>query len=443
VKYDIVLLNPPSRSINHYRPSLNLAYLGGFLRAADKKVMVFDYPMKENIRTKSFFRTAEAQIILIRNKMLQDIKKIDTDYIGISCCSTEFDEVKELIFLIRKSNGTHTIIVGGVHPTLYPEDFHGIADIIVRGEGEFPLNEIIERSLKKATLTGVISKVDYISYPDYSFFDMDYYTTANPYAIRGVFIRPVYISCGRGCPSQCTFCVAPALRGYTGFGRMRTPRKVVAELVILKEQYSPDGFYIIDDLFTQTEEYVISFCNNLYVSKLNMLWGCNAKISTITYPMLVVMAKNGCVQIDFGIERGSDEELMRIKKYQTIATTKKVFKWCKELGIRTFANFLVGIEGESLKHLKHIRRLTEELKPTVVSYNVYTAYPGTQLKEGGNRKQLVRWAELCNKKYNRISEAVRFHSSRKYLSKVLRSPQLLQYLVKSGELAKEAVNQLG
>lgn len=67
-----------------------------------------------------------------KTKMLNEVVVCNPKLIGISCYSTELDEVKKLIKDIQAISKAK-IIVGGIHPTLRPQDFDGLADEIVRG----------------------------------------------------------------------------------------------------------------------------------------------------------------------------------------------------------------------------------------------------------------------------------------------------------------------
>ena len=54
--YDIVLVSPPSRMINHFRPPLSLMYVGGYLQYRGMRVKIIDVPMKSIVRNKEFYK---------------------------------------------------------------------------------------------------------------------------------------------------------------------------------------------------------------------------------------------------------------------------------------------------------------------------------------------------------------------------------------------------
>lgn len=497
--FDIVLFSPPSRMINHYRPPLGLLYVGGYLTHMGLRVKIIDVPLEEQIRNKEFFGNMGHTIESVHNRMIDEFKKVDTKIAGISCYTPEYFETIRLSRDIRKVNSACKIIVGGIHPTFYPEDFFDsdeqLVDICVVGEGEVTAYELVENLLgrgKKSLnqIEGIVyrqensgrhvateprppvTKLDEISYPDYSLIDMRYYSNANPYAIRGVFLRSMYLSATRGCPSQCTFCVAKKLRQFFGTGRVRSAGGLIKELKLLKSKYAIDSFYFVDDLFTIDKKNVEEFCRVFQEERLGLIWGCSSKVSTLNEEMLKVMSESGCIQIDFGVERGSDTALNLMHKGQNIDMVKNIFRLCHKYGIRTFANMLVNLPQEKEEDLNDILRLLDVIKPEVTSINIFTPYPGTEIYENSGYKflkeefpdlsrdvtkliktspekfkfsdhniELGQWVRIYSKRYNRVLPNIRFYFTRRYWRTIFKSKEKLNYLSQFNLLVREFINQ--
>jgi len=395
---DITLISPPSRNDTHFRPPLALMYVAEWYRSQGKSVKIIDKPITA-IRTKKFLKNRDFIINQHKDEMLSMLG--NEKEIGISCYSTEFEEVKSLINDIRGFSDA-PITVGGIHPTLKPEDFSGIAEI-KQGRCD-------------------------VGYPAYDLVNMDYYCTPNPYAIRGVYIKATYVLSSIGCPSNCAFCVAPRLRPHFGCGYIKTSEKLAEEVKFLRSKYGVDGFYIIDDCFTIDKNYVKDFCGRIKNS--NLVWGCSSRVTTVDEETIKQMSKSGCIQMDFGVERGSNEELLRVRKGQTIEKVKEVFLWCKQNRIRTFGNFLVGIEGDNRTHLADIESLIRQLQPTLVSVNNYQDYYGTELKCGNEYND---WAVGINKRYNRIELCL--------FKGIITTKHKLEYIKNLWYLLLEVINQ--
>lgn len=495
----VCLLSPPSRSINHYRPPVALLYLAGYLEKNGVETDIVDITLGHQIRDQKFYQNIKRKLRQIERKIINQVKQSHPDIVGITCYTPEYWEVLSLAEKIKKFDRHIKIVAGGIHPTFYPQDFiysKSPFDFAILGEGEMTLLELVKKidqknnwpkiksiaffdqKAKKMMLTPkrpLVQNLDEIAYPAYHKIDMEYYTTANPYAIRGVYTRSAYVLSSRGCPSACTFCVAKKIRefyGARGYVRLRSAEHLYQEIKMLKEKYQIDSFYFIDDLFTLDRKQVKEFCRLLKRSKLGLIWGCSSKVTTVDHPTLKAMRQAGCVQIDFGVERGSDEALQQIKKGITVKIIKKIFADCHHLGIRTFANMLVNLPGEKKEDLDDILKLLGEIKPTIVAINIFTPYPGTEIFEvhrtgitrndypnlmkpavelikkepakyrfAAHHVDISHWVIENTRKYNYLWPTVKFHLSSIYLKNLIKSKRKGNYLKAAGILVKELINQ--
>lgn len=496
---DIVLISPPSRSVNHYRPPMALLYLAGHLQKNHLKVKIIDITIKDVIRNKNFLKELPHKLKEIEKNILFQVRKLNPKIVGITCYTPEYMEVLKLAREIKKINSKIKIVVGGIHPTLYPDELleekNTPIDFEVIGEGEETFLELCHRLLNykkiqynkikgiaylknnlvtKTSLRPLNNNLDFISHPAHNLIDMDYYTEASPYAIRGCFLRSFYLLATRGCPSTCTFCVAKKLRSFNGGGcytRIRSAKSIIGEIKLLRQKYHIDSFYFIDDLFTINKDNVADFCHLLKKEKLNLLWGCSAKVSTLDENTIKLMSEAGCIQIDFGVERGSNEALIAIQKGISVEMVQNIFDICHRHHIRTFANFLVNLPGENIKDLQDIIKLAKKLKSEIYSFNVFTPYPGTEIYDqmeyrfskdeygelinaytlvetqpqkyrfSNHHLNILNWSEKQNKKFNQILPNLSFHFSLKYLKTIINSPKKLNYLSQSYNLFREILNQ--
>lgn len=499
MKKKVCFLSPPSRSINHYRPPVALLYLASYLEKKDIETDIVDVVLEKQIRDAEFYRQLPQRLKKIEKEIVNQVRQVKPDIVAITCYTPEYFEVLSLAKQIKKIDKDIWIVVGGIHPTFYPEDFaykDSPFDFAVLGEGEITLLELVKnienqkkwpkiksiaffdqdsRQMVVTPKRPLYEDLDELASPAYHKINMEYYTTANPYAIRGVFSRSAYILSSRGCPSSCTFCVAKKIRefcGYRIYARLRSPKHLLKEIKDLKEKYQIDSFYFIDDLFTLNKKQVKEFCRLLKKSNLGLIWGCSSKVTTVDYETLKTMKEAGCVQIDFGVERGSNEALRLVKKGITVEIIKRVFADCHRLGIRTFANMLVNLPQEREKDLNDVLRLLDEIKATIVSINIFTPYPGTEIfdthkteitkkdypnlmkdiaplirkepkkyKFSNHNIDIGNWVGNYNKRYNRILPTISFHLTPIYLKNLLRSERKESYLKRGGLLVKEFINQ--
>ncbi len=89
---------------------------------------------------------------------------------------------------------------------------------------------------------------------------------------------------------------------------------------------------------------------------------------------------SGCRMISFGVETGTDEGLSKLKKGTTVEQVKKAFLWCRRLGIRTIADFMIGLPTErSEEDVEANIDFLMRLKPDYVQIAVLVLYPHTEL----------------------------------------------------------------
>lgn len=92
------------------------------------------------------------------------------------------------------------------------------------------------------------------------------------------------------------------------------------------------------------------------------------------------MKDSGCVQIDYGVESGSPRILNDIiGKKITVSQVKNAFFLSKKYGIRTLANFIVGLPSETKLDLKMTVDLAKKINADVYIFSVATPLPGTRL----------------------------------------------------------------
>lgn len=184
----------------------------------------------------------------------------------------------------------------------------------------------------------------------------------------------------RGCPYRCIWCSS-----YTVFGRkvrFRSPENILEEIRRAKADFGVDSVYFVDDTFTVNPKWVEAICDKLIAGDLKGLkWACQARVNTVTPALLAKMKAAGCVQLDFGVESGSQKILDILKKDTTIPQIKAAFAVAKRAGLQVFASVIVGTPGETKEDVMMTLRLLKELEPDYTDIFYATPYPGTRLYE--------------------------------------------------------------
>ena len=97
--------------------------------------------------------------------------------------------------------------------------------------------------------------------------------------------------------------------------------------------------------------------------------------------LLLRMAKNGCIRINFGIESGDEDVLKSINRNMSIDTIRDAVKWSKDAGILTFGFFMVGLPKDTKESIERTLQLMLELDLDFMQLNKFTMLPHSEIYE--------------------------------------------------------------
>jgi len=343
---------------------------------------------------------AELEQLGYEVKLLDDsIEEIETlragmqwaDVVGISSLTPNARRARELGKIAKDDYGRF-VVMGGPHPTTNPEFFleHGAADICVQGEGDLTLPEVLEAYtephkweaiegitfLKDGVLTAtprraLIKKIDDLPFPAYHLYDIPKYMR--------LMVNPgVTLITSRGCPYACTFCDAEMTpRQY----RAMSPERTVDLIAMLLDRYNPPQMMFFDDLFTIQRKRVIAVCKEIIRRGLYFEWACESRLDTMDFELLRWMRKAGCVKIYYGLESGSPDVLVTVKKGLTKERIVAAAKLNREVGM-SFKYFLIyGFPQETWKDHELTEDIVRETRPDQVHVSLLQPIPGTEIYE--------------------------------------------------------------
>lgn len=328
------------------------------------------------------------------------------DVVGVTAFTVQLVDVLHTVQTARAA-GAKYVVVGGPHVSDFPRECVALpgVDAVVKGEGQQPMKELCdiwEAGGSPRGLAGVMAHPDdpvpeqdvYFSndLDDYPIIDrriVDYQRYYDVMGAGGVFTTLIS---SRGCPYRCTFCNTPRHR-Y----RVMSPGRVCDEIehclsLGIKE------FYFVDDTFNITNKRVIDLCDEIIRRKLELSWTVRFRVKGVTRELLQKMKAAGCSRIQFGVEQGTEEGLLRLKKDVTVREIESAFRLCREVGIRTVAYFMIGTPTERTRDdVLDTIDYSIKLDPDFVMYNVLTPFPGTTLYDEGERDgvlDLEPWLEF-------------------------------------------------
>ncbi len=284
------------------------------------------------------------------------------------------------------------IIMGGVHPTLFPEDIDlSVVDYLCVGEGEYPVLELMNAidagedgsqienlwigrngTVIKNPLRDLIQDFDPLPLPYREIY----------YKYRFIRDLPVkrFIS-GIGCPYHCTFCHNPLQKTiYAGRGkyiRKKSVERVIREVRSVKDRYPLKNVHFSDDTFVLDKAWLTAFLA-AYRREISLPFSCNIRIDQVNEEMVEDLAESGCYGISFGIESGSDrirnEILKKNLKQEDIIRNARIIK---RRGIKMIVTNLMGVPEETLDDAFQTVAINQKIGADYTRAGVLIPYPKT------------------------------------------------------------------
>lgn len=321
------------------------------------------------------------------------LSNIHTEIIGITSVTPSFPNALKVASIIKASQPDITIVMGGPHVTFKDKCAldNGTIDIIVRGEGEYTLLELVEahelgspfsnilgisfkdaEGTKRTPNRPLIENLDELPLPARHLVPLEKY--------GAIFDKPPNTSMitSRGCPFRCTFCAAAKMYNYRW--RERQPEAIVQEMEILKHKGFP-FIVFFDDIFTLDMERVVRICELLQERDMRVRWMCESRADSIAkYPEVIKKMKEaGCEIMFIGVESGVQQILDKYLKGYNLREIREAFDILRKNEIMSIASFIIGHPDENTKAIKKTVDFAKMLDPDFAQFCILTPFPGTEI----------------------------------------------------------------
>ena len=387
----VVLIYPffkPRRDRSVFRfPPLGISYVAASLQAAGHDVRVIDCTF------------------LNRKEALSKALEVKADVVGIYCMVSMMDECMWFARELRPH--CRLLVAGGPLPTCDPEPFLEQFDVVVRGEGERTMLELLQKDAQGSGLEGTAGLV-YRTAASGQAEARLVHTAERPFAreLDGVpfpardllpnadyikYTKKKYgysittVMSTRGCPFRCEFCSNVV---FGGSYRERSPGNVVEEIeAALRLGYERISF--ADDVFTMKKDRVIAVCREIRRRELHFSWECLGRVDALDYATALEMKAAGCRRIFFGIESGSDEILERMNKKITTDEAVRAVDAARRAGLQVGAFFILCYPGDTDDTVLKTLRFATRLPLNYLGLSMPYPLPGTDLY-ARTREQITR-----------------------------------------------------
>ena len=359
------------RQIMKPYPPLGLLYLSAFLKTRGYSVEIFDSTFAERSRLVEQFASGSGVVGVYTTLMTR----------------------RSVLEIVRaaKRHGWRVVLGGPESANYTAEYLEAGADVIVIGEGELTLSEVLPalarsgahrlhdvpgiafrdeagavvRTLERAKL----KDLDSLPLPDREAIDHDLYLDAWK-THHGA--SSINLITARGCPYRCNWC-SHAVYGYTH--RRRSPAAVADEMQWIVDRYDPDQVWYADDVFTISHPWLASYAAELARRGIQRPFETITRADRLQSETAVKLLRElGCYRIWIGSESGSQKILDAMERGVTVEQVRHSTKLAQSHGIQVGMFLMWGYEGEDLEDIaatvEHVKRSNPDVFFTTVSYPI-------------------------------------------------------------------------
>ncbi len=394
--FEVMGSNPAAlEESREHSPPLGLLLLAGYLEAhTDHQVIVLDTQAED----------------LAFEAIASRVREARPDVVGITTMTQTLLDALRMVEIVRATAPAATVVLGGPHVHLYPDEtirLPGI-DFLVLGEGEIVFKELLDRIQDHEalrTIPGLVFKrgdevvstgrpaliedLDALPFPARHLTDVSRY---------GSVLAPrspaTTMFTSRGCPFGCSFCDRPHLGKRF---RARSAASVVDEM----ERCIGLGiheFLVYDDTFTVKRQRVVEVCDEILRRGLDVGYDVRARVDTVDADLLRLMARSGCRGIHYGVEAGTEKILKVLRKGIDLRRAREIFGETRRAGIATLAYFMIGSPTETREDIRETFRVARDLDPDFLHLTILTPFPGTEIYGTGLETGVIpseAWQEFA------------------------------------------------
>jgi radical SAM superfamily enzyme YgiQ (UPF0313 family) len=307
--------------------------------------------------------TPEDIEVTVMDEQIREIDfSLDFDLVGISCMTATANRSYQLADRYRQK-GSH-VVLGGIHPTILPEEAIRHADAVVIGEAEGCWADVIADFRKNK-----LRRFYHVPAPDLS---------QSPSPRRDFQIDKALFNCvglvtTRGCPYACEFC------SVTDFYGRKIRHRPVSMVVEDIKQSGSKAFLILDDNIAGHPEYSTQLFEALI--PLGIEWVGQSSISLAKdKEMLRLCRLSGCAALFFGVESVSPASLIGLKKsLKSIEETEEAVKIIQDNGIAFHPSIILGFDTDTKAIFDDTLTFLARTRLPTMALHVLTPYPGTRL----------------------------------------------------------------
>ncbi|CCK79648.1 B12-binding domain-containing radical SAM protein [Desulfobacula toluolica] len=320
------------------------------------------------------------------------IREKEPFLVGISSLFTAYcNQALKTAQIIKKFYPQCKIVLGGHHPTMFPEKTLNCSavDFVLQGEGETSMGllcEALKTNSDLEQIPGIAFKKDnsvFISPPSWmknlnslpvpamNLINYNFYQRKNR--------RATIVVSSRGCPMQCSYCSVSAASSHAPF-RQRTVEDVIKELEMQTKNHDV-GFMDFEDenlclnkqwfveLFSKIKHLVAE--KNIELRAMNGLYPPAIDEETVS-----LMKQAGFKTLNLSLGSTSKEQLKKFKRRDVRASFENALDLAQKYGLECVSYIIAAAPDQTAQSsLEDLLYLAQ--KRTLAGLSVYYPAPGS------------------------------------------------------------------
>jgi radical SAM superfamily enzyme YgiQ (UPF0313 family) len=336
-------------------PLLGAFYLGTILKKEEHDISVLSEDFKKVYDEKT-------------GKLDEEL--LNSDVVGFSTMTCTAQRAYRIADALKKARPNVRVIMGGPHATFMVEEALQHADIVVRGEAEKIISDVVDngRGTSRVVEGTPVEDLDTLPFPELRLLRDG----------NGKF-KYIPILTSRGCPYDCVFCSVTQMFGKKY--RFRSSGNIIEEIELRISQ-GFRRFFFSDDNFTADRERIKVLLEEFLRRKLSFRWTAQVRVEVAKdNELLKLMSRTNCRLLMIGFESINPETLKLYKKHQGLDDIRYCINRLAEQNIRVHGFFVLGSDADDISTIERTVRFCRITKLNTVQFAILSPIPGTRLFE--------------------------------------------------------------
>ena len=309
-------------------------------------------------------------VSIVQEHLGDDIRFDDpgVDLVGITAMTIQARRAYEIADGYRAAG--KTVVLGGIHPSVLPNEALQHADAVVVGEAE-PVWSQVLADAAAGQLRGLYRGQEYADLTQLPHYRRDLFPKRSSFSLGSV-------QAARGCPYDCSFCSATLFTGRKY--RFRPVENVIAEIKAIGRRFI---FFLDDNIFSNE-----AYCRALFteLKKLNLIWIGQASLhlAASNRELLQLAVDSGCIALFVGIESLTASNLkatgsLAKNKASTPQEIGASIRVLHDHGVVLMAGVIFGFDDDDPEVFDRTRSFLNDHRVGYGSFSALTPFPGTKL----------------------------------------------------------------